>query len=90
MVFSRQNANYYGFFGEMNPLSNFYPAPFIHNGIHYATSEQYIQARKAEFCGDSEAVSAVKCKQIGKEVKNCDVPSWNASAAEHCYPGNSE
>ena len=78
----------------MNPLSNFYPAPFIHDRIHYAMSEQYIQARKADFCGDDEAQqeilqtkSAVKCKQIGKEVKNCDMPSWNAAAAEHCYPG---
>ena len=94
VVSSRQNASYYGFFGEMNPLSNFHPVPFIHNGIHYATSEQYIQARKAEFCGDTEAYreilhtkSAVKCKQIGKELKNCDIPSWNASAAEYCYPG---
>ena len=94
VVSSRQNANYYGFFGEMNPLSNFHPAPFIHDGIHYATSEQYIQARKADFCGDQEAYheilqtkSAVKCKQIGKEVKNCDIPSWNAAAADHCYPG---
>ena len=54
MVSSRQDANYYGFFGEMNPFSNFYPAPFYHNGIKYETSEQYIQARKAEFCGDDE------------------------------------
>ena len=52
-VSSRQDASYYGFFGELNPLSNFYPAPFIHEGIHYSTSEQYIQARKAEFCGDT-------------------------------------
>ena len=53
-VSSRQDASYYGFFGKLNPLLNFYPAPFIHEGIHYSTSEQYIQARKAEFCGDME------------------------------------
>ena len=78
----------------MNPLSNFHPAPFIHDGIRYSTSEQYIQARKADFCGDQEAYqeilqtkSALKCKQLGKEVKNCDLPSWNAVASERCYPG---
>ena len=54
-VSSRQDASHYGFFGELNPLSNFYLAPFIHEGIHYSTSEQYIQARKADFCGDMEA-----------------------------------
>ena len=38
-VSSRQDVLHYGFFGELNPLSNFYPAPFIHEGIHYTTSE---------------------------------------------------
>ena len=28
-VSSRQDTLYYGFFGELNPLSNFYPAPFM-------------------------------------------------------------
>ena len=51
-VSSRQDAAYFGFFGELNPLSNFYPAPFIHDGVHYSTSEQYIQERKVDFCGD--------------------------------------
>ena len=94
IVSSRQDAQHYGFFGEMNPLSNFYPAPFYHNGIKYETSEQYIQARKAEFCGDEEirseilqTKSAVKCKQLGKDVRNCDTNRWNSVAAEHCYPG---
>ena len=69
-VSSRQGASHYGFFGELNPLSNFYP-----DGIHYSTSEQYMQARKAEFCGDMEtkkqsmqAATALKCKTLGKEV----------------------
>ena len=79
VVSSRQDAEYYGFFGEMNPLSNFYPAPFFHNCVQYETSEQYIQACKAEFCGDEEirseillTKSALRCKQLGKEVRNCD------------------
>ena len=85
---------YFGFFGELNPLSNFYPAPFIHEGIHYSTSEQYIQARKADFCGDvdtkqqiMQAKTALKCKSLGKEIKNCDNEKWNQVAAEQCFPG---
>ena len=92
-VSSRQDASYYGFFGELNPLSNFYPAPFIHDGIHYSTSEQYIQARK-EFCGDTEtkkqimqAATALKCKTLGKEIQNCDNDKWNRVASEKCFPG---
>ena len=83
-VSSRQDASYYGF----------YPAPFIHDGIHYSTSEQYIQARKAEFCGDMEtkkqimqAATALKCKTLGKEIQNCDNDKWNQVASEKCFPG---
>ena len=93
-VSSRQNATHYGFFGELNPLSNFYLAPFVHDGIYYTVSEQYIQARKAEFCGDMEvkhqileAKTAIKCKSLGKEFKNCNIEKWNQAAEEYCYPG---
>ena len=93
-VSSRQDVLHYGFFGELNPLSNFYPAPFIHEGVHYTTSEQYIQARKANFCGDVEtkqqimqAKTPLKCKSLGKEIMNCDIEKWNQLAAKHCYPG---
>ena len=91
-VSSRGDASYYGFLGELNPLSNFYPAPFIH--VHYSTSEQYIQTRKADYCGDVEtkqqsmqAKTALKCKSLGKEIKNCNIKKWNSVAAEKCYPG---
>ena len=93
-VSSRQDASHYGFFGELNPLSNFYPAPFIHDGIHYSTSEQYIQARKGEFCGDMvikkqimQAATALKCKTLGKEIQICDNDKWNWVASEKCLPG---
>ena len=93
-VSSRQDALFFGFFGELNPLSNFYHAPFIHEGIHYSTSEQYIQARKVDFCGDvdtkqqiMQTKTALKCKSLGKEIKNCDSEKWNQAAAEQCFPG---
>ena len=36
-----------GFFGELCPFSNFYPAQFTHEGIKYNSSEQLIQYKKA-------------------------------------------
>ena len=59
VVSSRQNEQYYGFFGEFSPLSNFYPAPFIHDGVKYQTSEQYIQKMKADFCNDREVSAQI-------------------------------
>ena len=92
-VSSRQDATHYGYFSELNPLSNFFPASFKFEGVQYHSSEQYIQCCKAKLCGDTEtcnsimqASTPVKCKQLGKKVKNCDVDKWNKSAAEICYP----
>ena len=39
---SKNNEDTIGYFGELNPLSNFHPAPFTVNGIHYICSEQFI------------------------------------------------
>ena len=35
VVSCKQDVNYYGFFGEFNPLLNFHPAVFTHEGISY-------------------------------------------------------
>ena len=93
-VSTRQDANYYGYFSEFNPLSNFHPATFEHKGLKYHSSEQFIQAQKANFCGDKEtynkimgAKSAVRCKLLGKEVRNCDIDKWNSEAENICYEG---
>ena len=94
VVSSRQDAKHYGFFSELNPLSNFHPAPFKFEGHEYINSEQLIQAKKAEFCGDREsfkeilcAKTALECKNLGKEIKNCKTDEWNAAAKEWCFKG---
>ena len=61
VVSSRQDANFYGFFSELNPLSNFHPAPFHHENREYINSEQLIQAKKAEFSGDQEKLKQIMC-----------------------------
>ena len=94
VVSCRQDAKHYGFFSELNPLSNFHPAPFKFEGHEYINSEQLIQAKKAEFCGDRESLkeilcakTALECKNLGKEVKNCKTDEWNAAAKECCFKG---
>ena len=94
VVSSRQNEQYYGFFGEYSPLSNFHPAPFTHEGVKYHTSEQYIQKMKADFCKDRDASAQImlattpyECKKLGRGVKNCNAEAWNSAAMDLCYPG---
>ena len=38
-VTTKSNDDTLGFFGELCPFSNFYSAKFIHEGIHYSSSE---------------------------------------------------
>ena len=45
-VTSVSNGNCLGFFGELNPLSNFHPAMFTCEGKTFHSSEQYIQWKK--------------------------------------------
>ena len=94
VVSCRQDAMHYGFFGEFNPLSNFHPAVFTYNGTRFNHTEQFIQATKAEFCNDNDTLneimsttSALKCKELGRSVKNCNTQEWNKKAKELCFPG---
>ena len=94
VVSCRQDALHYGFFGEFNPLSNFHPPVFTYNGTHFNHTEQFIQDTKAEFCNDNETLneimsttSALKCKELGHSVKNCNTQEWNKKAKELCFPG---
>ena len=94
VVSCRQDALHYGFFGEFNPLSNFHPAVFTYNGTCYNHTRQFIQAMKADFCNDNESLneimsttSALKCKELGHSVKNCNPHEWNKKAKELCFPG---
>ena len=77
--------------GKMHPfmvsLGNLTPCPI------FICSEQYIQAHKASFCGDTEtlehilqAQTPLACKNLGKEVKDCNIDKWNNSAREERYP----
>ena len=58
-VTSKEDQETVGFFGEINPLSNFHPVPFCVDGVEYISSEQYIQACKAKYFGDSDTLGKI-------------------------------
>ena len=80
-----------GFFGQLNPLSNFHDAPFIIDGIQFHTSEQYIQYQKAQFAKDIESCNKIlctstarECKNLSSKITNLDVDAWESVAKERC------
>ena len=94
VISCQQDSQYYGFFNEFNPLSNFHPVPLIHEGVKYHTSEQYIQRMKAKFRNDMETLAQImladtlyECKKLGRNVKNCNTEAWNHAAMDLCFPG---
>ena len=91
---SNSNDDIIGFFGELNPLSNFHHAPFTCNGSLYHCSEQYIQHTKAKYFEDEgtassimAATTAAECKQISKDIRGYDRDSWLGNAKILCTPG---
>ena len=58
-VTSKEDGRVVGYFGELNPLSNFFPAKFTLDGHTFISSEQYIQASKADFFGDRDVYNQI-------------------------------
>ena len=93
-VTTRENVSTIGYFGEINPLSNFYPAPFTHEGIRYISSEQFIQASKAKFFNDADTYNQImgcstslECKRTSRQIRNLDINRWEFVAGNICQPG---
>ena len=93
-VTSKENESVVGYFGELNPLSNFFPAPFNLNGVKYISSEQYIQASKANYFSDTDAYNqimgcktSVDCKELSRKIKGVDQSKWDSNAADVCRMG---
>ena len=93
-VTTRENVNTIGYFGEINPLSNFYPAPFTHEGIRYISSEQLIQANKAKFFDDADTYNQImgcstslECKRASRQIRDLDINRWEHVAVNICQPG---
>ena len=93
-VTTHENDHIVGFFGEINPLSNFYPSAFAVNGIHYISSKQFILSSKAKFFGDLDmynqimgCTTSLECKTLSRQIKNVDVNRWEEVACTVCKSG---
>ena len=83
-----------GFFGALNPLSNFYECAFHVKGETYISSEQFIQSEKALFFKDYQTydrimgcTSSMDCKIEASFVKNYNRSKWEQVAKDICRPG---
>ena len=91
---SKEDNHTVGFFGELSPLSNFHPANFTVNGVHYTSSEQFIQHTKALLFNDYatakkiiDATNAMECKELSREILNFEKTTWEENAKSKCKPG---
>ena len=82
------------YFGELNPLSNFHPASFNHDGIQYHSTEQLIQHKKSQLFEDQTIEAAIlastsilDCKNEARNIRNYDQKRWEESAKTLCYEG---
>ena len=80
--------NIIGFFGDLNPLSNFHPAPFTLKNQSFHSSEQFIQYTKAKFFEDElSSNNILACKQLARDIRGYSRESWLGHAKELCKPG---
>ena len=93
-VTSKSNSTTFGYFGALNPLSNFYPAPFTHEGKKYHCSEQFIQSQKAKLFKDKGALKHIEqsttgyqCKMEGQNISKTKQEEWSRKAKNLCLPG---
>ena len=93
-VTSRVSSSVFGYFGELNPLSNFFQSEFTIDGKTFHCSEQYIQWKKAELFKDSKAMRRIKraktgqkCKEEGRNINNYKSTTWEKNAMKLCKPG---
>ncbi len=76
-------------------LSQWYSAPFVVDGVRYATAEHWMMAGKARLFGDAASeASAVaaghpnEAKAIGRTVKGFDTEVWQRHRFELVVEGN--
>lgn len=64
-------------------LSRWFPAPFEHDGVRYATAEQFMMAARAELFGDADARDRIitadtpgAARAAGRAVRGFDQAEW--------------
>ena len=81
-VTTQRKDNYFYFFGQHCPLSNFHDSPFFCEGRKFRWVEEYFFHKKAELFEDLAAIEKIKksetpaqCKGIGHSIKG-DLNTW--------------
>lgn len=76
-------------------LSQWWPSPFVENGITYQTAEHYMMAKKALLFNDQEVFEKIlttespkDVKDLGRQIKNFDVKKWDAHKFDMVKQGN--
>ncbi len=76
-------------------LSQWYPAPFSVDGVHYETGEHFMMAAKARLFGDDAAVRKILAahhpkavKEVGREVRDFDEALWQERRFEIVVAGS--
>ena len=76
-------------------LSQWYPAPFVIDGVSYATAEHWMMASKARTFGDDEALGRIlatsdphEAKKLGRTVRNFDGDRWTSVCFDLVVAGN--
>jgi ribA/ribD-fused uncharacterized protein len=83
------------FWRTESPFSQWHPADFTVNGVHYTSAEQYMMHQKALLFGDQtiadkilKASSASVQKKLGRQVAGFDRTLWEAECQRIVYEGN--
>ncbi|RIV40355.1 NADAR family protein [Micromonospora radicis] len=83
--------------GRVGPgcLSQWWPAPFVVDGIRYATAEHYMMIGKARLFGDVAVAEQMltaphpgAVKALGRKVRDFDQATWDAHSFDLVVAGN--
>lgn len=88
-------SNFTFFWGSYSPFSNWHqPNVFIHNGVEYNCSEQFMMHQKALLFNDLEVADLImeldnprKQKAAGRMVRNFDAAVWSARCEDIMFDG---
>lgn len=76
-------------------LSQWWPQPFVVDGITYGSAEHWMMAGKARLFGDTAtlerilgAPTAPEAKKLGRQVQGFDAGAWNGACFEIVAQGN--
>ncbi len=76
-------------------LSQWFPAPFVVDGVTYPTAEHWMMAGKARLFGDDVMLAAIlrttdpgEAKAIGRRVRGFDPDAWAAARSPLVEDGN--